>query len=829
MKCYNFDVVSRFILTFPDLAGMKNYISFFLFLIVCNFTFAQNISGIINSYTQVTGITSTIITTTSSAAFLVGDKILIIQMKGAAILNTNTSSYGDITSLNDAGNWEFATIAAISGNDIIITADLINTYNTTSGKVQMISVPSYCNVTLSDTLSCQPWDGLTGGVLVFISGGTVTMNADINVSGKGLRPGPTCNNSTLNCNNTGYFYNPNGCLAGWKGEGITEYVNSAQSGGRAKLANGGGGSNKGNSGGGGGGNYGAGGFGGFEDNSCGATGIQGYGGLALDYTLGKIFLGGAGGSSSGDDGGIIFPGTAGGGIVIIAANTINPNGFSIKAEGIDQTGITNDEGAGGGGAGGVVCLDVQSILAPMNVSVDGGDGGSIDNIIDPSGCQGPGGGGGGGTLWVSGSGLPVNIIFSGNGGAAGLMLTPSSICYNTTNGASAGEPGGTIFNFPTQTLPLSQPLVNLGNDTAICSLSSLTLSTNPGFLTFLWQDGSTDSTYIVSDSGLYTVKAADTLGCFSSDTIHVTFLPPYTFSIGNDTTVCFGNTVTLDAGAGFISYLWQDLSTLQTYTTDTAGIFLVTVVDTNGCTGIATLTVSNFGKPPLNIGNDTSICIGDKMVFNGGAFSSYLWQDGSTAPIFSATQPGIYFVTVTDFNGCMQSDTATLLGFYPQPPDTFLIDTVICTGQVILLEGPEGYASYLWTDSATTSAITVIEPGVYGLNITNEFSCNSSDSAIVALECPTHIFMPTAFTPNGDGINDLYQAVGYNLTSFLMRIYNRWGELVYVSYDITQGWNGISQGIKAEIGTYIYYVTWSGELDGVSSGGLIKGNLTLIR
>ena len=120
------------------------------------------------------------------------------------------------------------------------------------------------------------------------------------------------------------------------------------------------------------------------------------------------------------------------------------------------------------------------------------------------------------------------------------------------------------IQLPSQPLPTSQTPVSLGNDTSVCSLNPLILDTNPGFLTFLWQDGSTNSTYVVQDSGIFTVKAADTLGCFSSDTIHVSFLPLYSFTIGNDTTVCFGSSVTLDAGAEYVSYLWQDLSTLQT-------------------------------------------------------------------------------------------------------------------------------------------------------------------------------------------------------------------------------------------------------------------------
>ncbi|MEO6168116.1 MAG: gliding motility-associated C-terminal domain-containing protein [Chitinophagales bacterium] len=805
----------------------KNLIAI-LFLCFCGLSHAQNISGIINSYAQVNAIAGTIITVAIVTGFAVGDKVIIIQMKGASITTSNSSAYGDITNLNNAGNWEFGTITAISATDITLASPLVKTY-TTTGKVQLVTVPSYCDVTITGTLTCQGWDGLTGGVLAFTSGGTVIMNADVDVSGKGFRPGTACNTGAFFCNNSNWFLNPTNCLGGWKGEGITDYVNNAQSGGRAKLANGGGGGNPANNGGGGGGNKGAGGLGGFEDNSCGATGLQGIGGLGLNYTLGKIFLGGAGGNGTGDDSQPIFPGTPGGGIVMISANTFNPNGFAIKAEGIDQTNITNDEGAGGGGAGGVVVLDVQSVLSPLNIFADGGDGGSIFNNLIPTGCQGPGGGGGGGVLWCAGPALPVNVVFSANGGSPGLMTTPSSVCFDTPNGATAGAAGTTLFNFPPQPLPTSVNPVSLGPDISICPLGSATLTVGSGYSSFLWQDGTSDSTYFVTDSGSYTIKAADTFGCFSSDTIHVAFLPPYTFSIGNDTIVCAGQLVVIDAGTGFTSYLWQDFTTSQTFTAMDPGVYSVIVTDTNGCVGLSTIKVNNFGILPLDIGNDTSLCVGDKIIFNGGAFPSYLWQDNSADPIFTATVPGVYYVTVVDFNGCIQTDTAEIFGYYQQPPDTFLNDTVLCTSQFILLEGPLGYASYLWTDSSTTSAITILEPGVYGLTITTDDGCKSTDSTIVSLECPTSIFMPTGFTPNGDGVNDTFLPIGYNITTYTIRIFNRWGDLVYLSSDYTVGWDGRAKGIKSEMGSYIYYVTWTGSLDGVPSGGSLKGNLTLIR
>jgi hypothetical protein len=98
--------------------------------------------------------------------------------------------------------------------------------------------------------------------------------------------------------------------------------------------------------------------------------------------------------------------------------------------------------------------------------------------------------------------------------------------------ATAGATGAVIFSFPPIILPTSLTPVSLGPDTAICPLGSIVLSTDSAFVTFVWQDGSTNPTFTVTDSGYYNVKAADTTGCFSADTVHIAFLPPYTFSMG---------------------------------------------------------------------------------------------------------------------------------------------------------------------------------------------------------------------------------------------------------------------------------------------------------
>ncbi|MEO5674326.1 MAG: hypothetical protein ABIQ74_06740, partial [Chitinophagales bacterium] len=282
---------------------VRKFCALFILLFSWGILKALPISGVINSYASVSAIAGTNLTVSSTAGFVVGDKIMIIQMKGAGITTSNTVNYGDITNYNDCGNFEFAYISAIAGTTITLVSALTKTYTVPSGEVQIVTVPFYCDVDITDTLKAQTWDGITGGILIFESGGTVTMNADIYVSGSGFRGQVPCSNGLRVCGSTNYYINPVNCTSGMKGEGIAEYVNAPQSGGRAKLANGGGGSNRANSGGGGGGNYGAGGVGGFEDNFCGINTIQGLGGVALDYTLGKIFMGGAGGNGQGNDNG----------------------------------------------------------------------------------------------------------------------------------------------------------------------------------------------------------------------------------------------------------------------------------------------------------------------------------------------------------------------------------------------------------------------------------------------------------------------------------------------------------------------------------------------
>ncbi len=442
--------------------------SFWVILIfICQQGFSQSISGIVNSYYQVTAINipSNTATLNTVAGLSVGTKVLIIQMKGANINTANAATYGDISALNNAGNYEFNYICSISGNDVVLQYQLINSY-TPANQVQLVSIPVYSAVTVAGPLTGSPWDPATGtgGVVAVEATASITLNSSIDVSGQGY-VGAALQNYPVPPYDCSWAFNITDYslsippsdqyhTGGMKGEGVTDYIVNQQYG-RGKLANGGGGGNNNNTGGGGGGNYGAGGKGGNRTNesffSCHGTNA-GVGGLGLSpygYSpaQNRIFLGGGGGGGH-ENNGVGMPGGNGGGIVILTAPVITGAGNSILANGLSpqnpacvNPAEAEGDGGGGGGAGGTIILNAATVSGSIIAQADGAAGTNASNNVGD--CTGPGGGGGGGVIWVSGGSFPGAITGSVNGGANGVVSAGSGIvaCRGSANGAVSGTSG----------------------------------------------------------------------------------------------------------------------------------------------------------------------------------------------------------------------------------------------------------------------------------------------------------------------------------------------------------------------------------------------------
>ncbi len=198
----------------------------------------------------------------------------------------------------------------------------------------------------------------------------------------------------------------------------------------------------------------------------------------------------------------------------------------------------------------------------------------------------------------------------------------------------------------------TNPIVNLGNDTTLCPSQTLVLNATTPTCTYHWQNNATTPTLTVTTAGTYSVTVTNSNGCTGSDAINVNYATSPTPSITGPTSICAGTTATLNAGAGFSSYLWSTTATTQSISISNIGTYTVTVSNSNGCTGSASLTVSQTASPTPTITGPTAICAGTSSTLDAGAgYTTYLWSTTATTQTITVTTAGIYSVTVSNGGG----------------------------------------------------------------------------------------------------------------------------------------------------------------------------------
>jgi gliding motility-associated-like protein len=188
---------------------------------------------------------------------------------------------------------------------------------------------------------------------------------------------------------------------------------------------------------------------------------------------------------------------------------------------------------------------------------------------------------------------------------------------------------------------------------------------------------------------------------------------------------------------------------------------------------------------------------------------------------------GIYQESLLNGWGC-DSSVFTQLAFYPIPSDFMPPDTGTC-GRVILLQAAYGYQAYEWSTGATQSQISTDVPGTYLLSVTNQAGCVGLDSVVVKNTCLPAIYVPNAFTPNGDGLNDMFFAQGVRIDRFKLSIFDRWGMLLFTSDDIQKGWDGTHLNVPLPQGVYVYHIEYTVEPGLLFFPEPILGQVNLIR
>lgn len=338
--------------------------------------------------------------------------------------------------------------------------------------------------------------------------------------------------------------------------------------------------------------------------------------------------------------------------------------------------------------------------------------------------------------------------------------------------------------------------------------------------------------------------------CFAVDTMTIAIDSLPVTSAGTDTTICAGDSVQIGSApvAGY-TYLWFPSSAVSNDTiADPMArpiaqmtTYILTTTSATGCIKSDTVIVNMLAPLIAGAGGPVSICTGDSVQIGGAMISSekYSWSPSaglsdtaSSSPFAKPQTTTIYTVTVAG-SGCNPvSDMVTVtvhnsVSGMPKQVDTIGAGTSV---QLIATGGVE----YSWMPSAGLNDPGVFDPiatpdsnTTYVVNITDVFGCSVNDTITVNI-IANNFWAPTAFTPNGDGKDDIFYIHGQGITNFSMGVYNRWGEELFHSEDMNQGWDGRRQitGEEMPDGAYIYYVKGTD-----TKGNAInsKGMINLIR
>lgn len=300
--------------------------------------------------------------------------------------------------------------------------------------------------------------------------------------------------------------------------------------------------------------------------------------------------------------------------------------------------------------------------------------------------------------------------------------------------------------------------------------------------------------------------------CNAKVTINVLSSQPY----------CTNTGVSLKAnGTGIASggqYKWTfpdgSINTTQNIIATVSGKYKVRYfTTTDSCRGEDSIDLQIGQAPATLLGPDTILCTGSQITFtptNIADVTSYLWQDGSTNVQLTANQPGLYWLQT--WNACGSKRDTVIVTQKDLAKVDLGSNRELCQYDILdlknLLDKP-GY-NYTWNDRSTSKSLTIQQPGKYWVEVSN--GCGKvSDTIIISKKidgCECSLFMPTAFTPNGDNKNETIRPFSNCAVTGEMKIFNRWGQIVFQTNDLQQGWNGILNNMSQSSGVYVYYIKY---------------------
>ena len=247
--------------------------------------------------------------------------------------------------------------------------------------------------------------------------------------------------------------------------------------------------------------------------------------------------------------------------------------------------------------------------------------------------------------------------------------------------------------------------------------------------------------------------------------------------------------------------------------------------------------VDNVSVLDFNPLPDTTVqmCIGETQKLNA-AFpmaTAYRWNTGATDSVITVSKSGVYSVQVT-IDNCIFTDTVDVL-VLPETQKQLQVlgaDTTFCEGKPTELSAAGIYGQYAWSTGAKTPSIVISKANNYAVTVTNRCGEYADDVSIMFKKCDCRVFVPTAFSPNGDGVNDaleVYFGCSFDYKVKRFQIYNRWGDLVFTAENTnTIKWNGQMNNQKPNSDAYVWFLEYEYEENGETKKVVESGNFTII-
>ena len=398
--------------------------------------------------------------------------------------------------------------------------------------------------------------------------------------------------------------------------------------------------------------------------------------------------------------------------------------------------------------------------------------------------------------------------------------------------------------------------IGLPADTLVCDLNGFTLQpaataqAMPG-VTWNWEpsllllNANTPTPELLIDADQWYHVTATTPApgnCAYEDSIFVTAnVAP--IELGPDQEWCEGETSLLDTGLdpAIEAISWSTGDTVSFIVVDTTGVYWVTALNPQGCTRTDTVRIDIYNDPVLTLEAGSAACLGQPVelvatVDSDTTVAGVGWSSGEAGMSISVTEPGVYEAIAVDVTGC--SGTASISPeFLPSPVPELQPDTTICLEDEgpIWIDVSQPGVSYLWSTGESQPGALLSEPGTYSVTLTLLANgCQDSASIELIDFClQDSVYFPTAFTPDGDLVNDRFGGVAEGIGSFELTVYNRWGIEVFRSEALEERWNGrLQNGELAPGGLYAWRAVWRPlAADGVSFRAYQEkvGSVTLIR